>query len=116
MATDIRLDSEGDLAYSQGLLATVSGGGEVAQKLRIGTSIQRNTCLFNMDEGIDYLARLRQKDGGSGLVRDIRTYILAQPGVASIDSLSVDTSGLPAQPAAIAFSVTTTEGVTENYP
>jgi len=116
MPTDIRLDSEGDLAYDQGLLSTVSGGGEVAQKLRIGTSIQRNTCPFNLDEGIDYLARLKQKDNAAGLTRDIRAYILAQPGVASIDSLTVDTSGLPAHPATIAFSVITTEGVTETYP
>lgn len=116
MASDIALNRDSDLNFDGSDLQVVTDGGQVAQSLMIGVGTQLGDYALDLEQGIDWRGRLREKRTQHGLESDVRAYILSQPGVARLTDLRVNIPASAAQPVAYTFSVVTTEGIAASYP
>lgn len=89
MAT-MKLDG-GSLARSNGSLIVITGIEEIAQKISISLQLVLGEWFLNTAEGVPYYEQIFVKNPSPGKITSIfRKAILAVPGVASIQTLTVD--------------------------
>ncbi len=79
------------LAKSNGSLVIVTGTEEIAQKVQVSLQLVFGEWFLNTAEGIPYFEQIFVKNPSPGKITSIfRRAILAVPGMASIQSLTVD--------------------------
>lgn len=87
---DKKLNAAGDVDVSTGGAELVTGNDASVQSLKIAMQSFRGDWLLDLRDGIPYFGRIFVKNANIGSLQQIyRDHALAQPSVASVDSLEV---------------------------
>lgn len=92
MTTTLQLDpTTGDLAVSRGrAVLTTTDAEQVAQRITTALRFHRGENRYNLDDGFPWLDQvLSRKLPPASLEARLRAYVLAIPGVTSVDSVRV---------------------------
>jgi len=84
------LDKNDDWGFGRGRVNYITGGAAIAQKVKCRVRSFKNDNLLNMDDNIDWLYLLSEKNTEQETLREIERVTLATDGVIRIISLSME--------------------------
>lgn len=83
------LDKNDDWGFGRGRANYITGGAAIAQKVKCRVRSFKNDNLLNMDDNIDWLYLLSEKNTEQEILREIERVTLATDGVMRIIQLSM---------------------------
>lgn len=84
------LDKNDDWTFGRGLVNYIDGHEAIVQKVICRIRSFKNDNPLNMDENIDWIGLLGDKNKASEILREVERVTLATTGVVKINSLSHD--------------------------
>ncbi|WP_313051830.1 hypothetical protein [Atlantibacter hermannii] len=84
------LDKNDDWGFGRGRANYITGGAAITQKVKCRVRSFKNDNLLNMDDNIDWLYLLSEKNTEQEILREIERVTLATDGVIRIISLSME--------------------------
>ena len=109
--TDIALDGGGDILLTDGAAALVDGADGVVQPLFIHLRTFQGEWFLNLRAGLPYFERILIRGANEAdLFQIYHDAILSRPGIASVDSLSVDFGSSDNRVLSISGEATSNEG------
>lgn len=82
------LDKDGDWTLGRGLVNYIDGHKAIVQKVICRIRSFKNDNPLNMDENIDWILLLGEKNKANEILREVERVTLATDGVIRINSLS----------------------------
>ncbi len=84
------LDKDDDWRFGRGRANYITGGAAIAQKAKCRIRSFKNDNPLNMDDNIDWMYLLSEKNTGQEILREVECVTLATDGVMRITALTME--------------------------